>query len=245
VLKRAYQSDSDVYEQPFLVGTRAMPFVLRQLAPDSMSIKHPYRGTMGVDVDDQGRIQLLDAGQTTRKLRVVRQNEVDVAALAARFATQDTHGGAFGPLSGRMEATVDVQGATITLDYGTPSTRGRTVFGALVPYGEVWRTGANEATHLTTDTDLVVGELVVPAGTYTLFTIPEADGGLLILNTQTGQGGTTYQEDRDLGRVSMRREALDGPVALFTIDIEERNQNAFLQLKWDQTAYTVPFTVKN
>jgi serine/threonine-protein kinase len=76
-------------------------------------------------------------------------------------------------------------------------------------------------------------------------TIPEADGGLLILNTQTGQGGTTYQEDRDLGRVSMRREALDGPVALFTIDIEERNQNAFLQLKWDQTAYTVPFTVKN
>lgn len=244
MLKRAYQSDQP-YEQPLLVGRRVMPFELRRLSSDSMTIKHPFRGTMGVTVNDQGQLQLLDAGQTTRKVRVVRTAHVDAAALASQFADREAVGATFGPLSGRHEHTVSLNGATITVDFGTPAKRGRTIFGALVPYGQVWRTGANQATHFTTDRDLMIGEVAVPAGTYTLFSIPEADGGLLIINTQTGQGGTTYNEDRDLGRIPMIRETLVDSEEIFNIAIEERSPNAMLQLRWDQTAYSVPLTVKN
>lgn len=244
MLQRAYQSDQP-YEQPLIVGRRVMPFELRRLSPDSMTIKHPFRGTMGVNVDEQGQLQLLDAGQTTRKVRVVRKTAVDVAALASQFSSGDAAGATFGPLSGRHENTVTLKGATITVDFGTPAKRGRTIFGALVPYGQIWRTGANQATHFTTDRDLMIGEVDVPAGTYTLYSIPEADGGLLIINMQTGQGGTTYNEDRDLGRIPMTRETLLDSEEIFNIAIEEKSPNATLQLRWDQTAYSVPLTVKN
>src|SRR5690606_2233295 len=112
-------------------------------------------------------------------------------------------------------------GAEIEIDYGTPRKRGREIWGALVPFGEVWRTGANQATHFRTSRDLVFGAgadtLVVPAGTYTLFSIPQPDGGVLIINRQTGQTGTAYDPARDLGRVTLTSRPLPEMVERFTI----------------------------
>lgn len=244
MLKRGYLSDDAPFVQPLLVGTNEMPFELQKLSADSMTVKHPFRGTMGVTVDAAGRLERLDAANTTRKLRVVRTSNVDVPALARQFAERDAAGQAFGPLSGRGQAMTTVHGATIKVDYGQPARRGREIFGRLVPYGQVWRTGANRATHFETDRPLQFGDLEVPAGAYTLFTILEADGGLLIINRQTGQGGTTYNEDQDLGRIPMQVEQLDTPVEIFTIAVSESGQQGVLQLIWDRTALTVPFTVK-
>ncbi len=244
MLERAYTAESYPFIQPLLVGTNEMPFELQKLSADSMTVKHPFRGTMGVTVDAEGRLQLLDAAATTRKLRVVRTDHVDVQALARMFAARDAAGAPMGALSGRGETLATVHGATIKVDYGQPVKRGRDIFGQLVPYGAVWRTGANRATHFETDTPLQFGDLEMPAGTYTLYTIPEAGGGLLLINKQTGQGGTTYNEDQDLGRVEMQVEQLDSPVEVFTIAVSERGQQGVLQLIWDQTALTVPFTVK-
>ncbi len=84
----------------------------------------------------------------------------------------------------------------------------------------------------------------MPAGTYTLYTIPQPDGGILMINKQTGQGGTTYNEDQDLGRVALKAEILDQPVEVFTIAVSEDDEQGVLQIKWDQTALTVPFSVK-
>ena len=244
MLTRAYASGADSVTQDLFMGRGTMPFVLRRLAADSMTAKHPSRGTMGVRVDDAGRLVRLDAGATTRKLIVERVPSIDLEGLAHSFAARDAEGRSFGALSGRGEASATLHGATVTADYGTPAKRGREIFGTLVPYGEVWRTGANRATHFTTDRDLVVRDLDVPAGDYTLYTIPEEDGGLLIINTQTGQGGTTYHEDRDLGRVSLDRTALDASVELFTIRVEETGEGGVLKLQWDTTELSVPFTVK-
>ncbi len=244
MLKRAYISETSPFEQPLLVGTNVMPFELQKLSADSMTVKHPFRGTMGVKVDGSGRLQILDAAATTRKLRVVRMNDADVPSLARMFAARDAAGAPMGELSGRGETLATIHGATIKVDYGQPVKRGREIFGHLVPYGERWRTGANRATHFETDTPLQFGDLEMPAGTYTLYTIPEAGGGLLMINKQTGQGGTTYNEDQDLGRVAMQVEQLDSPVEVFTIAVSERGQQGVLQLIWDQTALTVPFTVK-
>ena len=82
--------------------------------------------------------------------------------------------------------------------------RDRKIFGGLVPYGQVWRTGANSATSLKTDVDLTIGGAPVPAGSYTLYTIPTETGWKLIINKQTGQWGTDYDEKQDLARVDMK-----------------------------------------
>lgn len=246
MLMRAHASGQDSVTQDLFTGRGSLPFVVRRTSEGAMTATHPFRGTMAVDVDDEGRLLKLDAGATTRKLIVTRvpASEVDIEAIAARFAAADAAGMPFGALSGRGETTAQVKGATITVDYGRPAKRGREIFGALVPWGEVWRTGANQATHFTTNRTLKLGDLTVPAGTYTLFTIPEPGGGTLIVNRQTGQGGTTYNEDRDLGRVPMTARELPEPVELFTIAVEETGGGGELQLLWDRTALVVPFTVQ-
>lgn len=244
MLTRAYASAQDSVAQPLFTGRGTMPFVVRRLSADSMTVTHPFRGTMGVRVDEAGRLVRLDAGNTTRALVVERVPSVDIEALAQTFAERDAQGHSFGRLSGRGTAEAEIDGAAITVDYGVPSKRGRQIFGGLVPWGEVWRTGANRATHFTTSRTLQMGDLEVPAGEYTLYTIPEPDGGTLIVNRQTGQGGTSYDEAQDLGRVAMTTETLPNTVEDFTIRVEDTEAGGALQLVWDRTAFVVPFTVR-
>ena len=243
VLPKAYASSEDVFEQSLLSGRRAQTFEIRRLSADSMTIKHPFRGTMGVNVNNTGQITLLDAGNTTRKLKVSRVPSVDVESIAAYFGERDKAGSPFGPLSGRGETLATVGNANIRIDFGTPSKRGRDIFGNIVPWGEVWRTGANRATHFETDQDLMIGSVAVPAGTYTLYTIPEPEGGTLIINTQTDQGGTTYNNDLDLGRVPLTRSMLDETVETFSISIVNDGSSNSLQLAWDQSAFSVPIRI--
>ncbi len=142
------------------------------------------------------------------------------------------------PASPRDTARGTVGGVRVLVDYGRPSKRGRTVFAAdgLVPYGRVWRTGANAATTLVTSGDLQVGTTRVPAGTYTLYTIPAADGWQLVINRQTGQWGTVYDQSRDLARVPMRTTTLSTPVEQFTIAVAP----AELTMRWDTVQASVP-----
>lgn len=244
MLTRAHATGQDSVAQPLFTTRGTQPFVVRRLTPDSMSVAHPFRGTMGVRVDDAGRLLHLDASNTTRTLTVRRVPSIDAAAQAQTFAARDAQGQSFGALSGQGTTETTVDGAAITVDYGVPSKRGREIFGALVPWGTVWRTGANRATHFTTDRALQLRDLTVPAGEYTLYTIPEPDGGTLIVNRQTGQGGTTYDEAQDLGRVAMTRETLQNTVEDFTIRVEDTDEGGALRLLWDQTAFVVPFTVQ-
>ena len=123
-------------------------------------------------------------------------------------------------LSPLDSVTARVEGATLEVQYGRPSMRGRLIFGDLVPYDRVWRTGANEATHFRADADLEIGDAEVPAGHYTLYTIPRPDGWTLIVNRQTGQWGTQYDPERDLARIPMEVERINRPVETFTISIE-------------------------
>jgi hypothetical protein len=234
--------------QPMLSGSRVATFRLGTISADSMTITHPSRGTMRVRVDALGRLLALDAGATTRKLIVERGGWLAVAPFAARWAELDGRGQSFGALSGRGAAEGTVHGATLTVDYGTPHRRGREIWGALVPFGEVWRTGANQATHFSTDRDLVFGSgagaLVVPAGDYTLFSVPAHDGGILIINQQTGQTGTAYDAERDLGRVPLTARPLAEVVEVFTIRVDQTARGGELRLQWDQTELVAPFTVR-
>lgn len=131
-------------------------------------------------------------------------------------------------------------GKKLNVDYGAPSVRGRKIMGELVPYDKVWRTGANEATGFTTDTDLMIGGTKVPAGKYTLYTLPSANGWKLIINKQTGQWGTVYKEDQDLARVDMKKNVLPAPVEQMVISFEKTGANtATMNLQWETTGLTV------
>jgi hypothetical protein len=113
------------------------------------------------------------------------------------------------------------------------------------PYGKVWRTGANPATTLITKANLKIGTLAVPAGTYTIYTLPSPDTWLLIINKQTGQWGTEYHEDRDLGRTPMRSGTLPAAQEKMSISFENTKGNATeLHVKWDKADEYVTVTAE-
>ena len=142
-------------------------------------------------------------------------------------------------------ATATLNGKKITVDYSRPNMKGRKIMGGLVPYDKVWRTGANEATLLTTETDLDIGGTSVPAGKYTLWTLPSAGTWKLIINKQTGQWGTDYDQSQDLARVDMQKSQSQQPVEQFTISFSPKGSDAAdLVLAWENTSVSVPIKAK-
>src|ERR1700752_247130 len=123
-------------------------------------------------------------------------------------------------------------GKTIKTDYSSPRMKGRKIFGDLVPDGKVWRTGANEAATFVTSSDVVVGGKTVPAGSYTLFTVPGADKWTLIINKKTGEWGIPYKYESDeLARIDMKGSKTSAPVENFTINYEKSGSGCTLQIE--------------
>jgi hypothetical protein len=138
--------------------------------------------------------------------------------------------------SPRDTAEVQLGGDRIYVDYGRPYMRGRAIMGGLVPYGQVWRAGANAATTFVTPRDIRLGDVNVPAGTYTLYALPGERDWQLIINRQTGQWGTEYNQAQDLARIPMQVERMGTPVEQFTIDLTPSGADAFdLNLRWENT----------
>jgi hypothetical protein len=196
-----------------------------------------------VTMDSPGRMLALDGSASTAKVEVRRVKAPDLEHFARTFAAAEAAHGPVGQLSPRDTAWGEIGPARLMVDYGRPSRRGRVVFGQVVSWGRVWRTGANEATQLTTDTPLVIGGERIPAGTYSLWTVPRPDGATLILNRRTGQWGTHYEGSLDVARVEMARESLAEPVEQFTIAIEPSGDGGVLRLTWESTSYLVPLSV--
>ncbi|HEX6909731.1 MAG TPA: DUF2911 domain-containing protein [Longimicrobium sp.] len=143
------------------------------------------------------------------------------------------------PASPRDTAEMELAGGRVYVDYGRPYMRGRTIFGGLVPYGQVWRTGANAATTFVTPGDVRIGGTLVPAGTYTLYTLPGEGEWQLIVNRQTGQWGTQYDQAQDLARIPMQVERTPSPVDQFTIQLVAGSP-ARLVMEWENTRASVP-----
>src|SRR6267143_1585277 len=131
-------------------------------------------------------------------------------------------------------------GKSITVDYSSPRAKGRKIFGGLVPYGEVWRAGANEATTFVTTTDVMVGGTHVPAGSYTIFAIPNKDKWTLVISKKTGEWGTAYPgPSEDLARIDMKVSALPAAVENFTIAFGKAPKGCPLIMEWETTQASV------
>lgn len=148
-------------------------------------------------------------------------------------------------LSPSADTSVTLGGHAITIEYNAPAARGRQVEGGLIPYDKVWRLGADSATTLTTDTDIMIGNLMVPKGVHTLYLQAAQDRWLLIVNKQVNQWGTVYTEGQDLGRVPMKVQKLSQPVESLRIALKpDGAKKATLEVAWGTTSATVPITVK-
>lgn len=146
------------------------------------------------------------------------------------------------PLSPPGQATLTfADGNTVTIDYSRPSMRTRKIFGGLVPYDQVWRTGANAATSLKTSVDLNIGGTNVPKGSYTIYTVPGmTKGWQLIINKQTGQWGTEYNQGQDLARIPMKVTQRSSGLEMFTISFDKVGGDAgTLKLEWENTIASV------
>ena len=143
------------------------------------------------------------------------------------------------------ETSQTVDGKTVSIHYNSPSMRGRKIFGGLVPYDKVWRTGANPATSLKTEVNLKIGTATVPAGSYTLYTLPSTGIWKLIINKQTGQWGTKYDQSQDLARVDMKTETLSSPQEVMSITLEPfQRKTSALHVRWETTDASVPVTAE-
>jgi hypothetical protein len=211
-------------------------------AGGKVELRHDWlSGTGDVTVDSSGRMLTYSGMRSTYKVAVRRTTAPpDIASIGARFAAAERLTG-LRQLSVRDTAHATIGTATFSVDYGRPLSRGRALLGNVIPYDRVWRTGANAATQFTTSAPITLAGLSVPAGTYTLWTVPHVSGVDLIVNRQTGQWGTEYGRAHDLGRVPMKADSLETPVEKFTIAVEASDaRHGILVMEWGTFRWTVP-----
>jgi hypothetical protein len=218
---------------------------------------HPQRGGMVVlrhdwlsgigdlTVDSSGRLLTYSGMRSTYKVAVTRTTTPpDIDSIADRFAAAERRTG-LQQLSVRDTTRATIGAATLTVDYGRPLARGRTLLGDVIGYDRVWRTGANAATQFTTSAPITLAGLSVPPGTYTLWTVPHLGGVELIVNRQAGQWGTEYGPAHDLGKVPMEVDSVGTPLDTFTISIEPRDaRHGTLAMAWGTFRWTAPLVVR-
>ena len=224
-------------------GQGGTPLSAWRLGRDSVAFSTPW-DVYHARVDRDGRILgSIPQGGTTQ-FAIERVNDVDVRGIATRWRQTEQPTQNVLTMSPRDTINASVGGAALMIDYSRPSKRGRTVFGNVVPWGTVWRTGANAATQFRTDKAIEMGGVTIPAGFYTLWTIPTPSGWSLLINGETGQWGTDHKDARDLFRVPMQVSTLPRAVETFTISVTPSGQGGTLNLEWDTTRAAVPFSVR-
>jgi hypothetical protein len=193
--------------------------------------------------DSRGHLVGMDGSQTTVKVRVDRVAAVNLDSVGRVWAARDSLAGPAGQVSTRDTARATIGNAHVWVDYGRPRARGRTLLGGVIPYDRVWRTGANAATQLGTDADIIIGGATIPAGTYSLWTATTG-GYQLVVNRQHGQWGTEHDPAQDMVRIPLRETTVSSPVERFTIGFVPESGSTLLTLTWGDKRLSVPVSAK-
>jgi hypothetical protein len=220
---------------------------VRRLPGNKAEVWHDWLAGVGVaSLDSSHRLLTYSGARTTYKVDVARIDQpMNVQAIGAQFAALESKNGGAKQLSVRDTARASIGAATFAVDYGRPLARGRRLLGDVVPFDYVWRTGANAATQFTTTSAITLAGISVPAGTYTLWTVPHANGVAdLIVNKQSGQWGTEYDGKRDLGVAHLLTDTTRTPVEQFTISMAGVDDHrGTLAIEWGPFRWTAPIVV--
>jgi hypothetical protein len=216
---------------------------LKRLSADSVEVFTDHEDLFHMRGDKSGKLLGALPISGTGKFSVERVSKLNYEGFATEWLAAETRAGAMGALSPRDTVQATAGGAALWIDYGRPGKRGRVVFGEVVPYGEVWRTGANAATQFRTDRALDFGGTTLPVGMYTLWTLPSPGGWKLMVNSETGQWGTEHKPEKDLFTLPMTVSTLPAVVERFTIHVETNAEGGVLHMDWDTTRASIPFRV--
>ncbi len=209
-------------------------------------IWHDWLAGIGeATLDSAHHLLRYSGARTTYKVDVERVTSLpDVQSIGTQFAALETSTGAK-QLSVRDTARASIGDVTFAVDYSRPLARGRELLGNVIPYDIIWRTGANAATQFTTSADITLAGIHMPAGTYTLWTLPRSNGADLVVNKQTGQWGTSYDASADLGHAPLVTERVASPVEEFTISVAPSGADrGTLALEWGTFRWTAPIIVE-
>lgn len=217
------------------------------LAGGKVELWHDWLSGIGdATVDSSGRMLAYSGQRSTYKVEVKRVTPPpDIEAIGAELALREKSAGGIKEVSVRDTARGTIGAAEFSVDYGRPRARGRELLGGVIDYDDIWRTGANAATQFTTSRPITLAGLVLPAGMYTLWTVPHKNGAELIVNKETGQWGTDYDRSKNLGRAALHTETVKAPLDEFTISIVPGDaRHGALVLEWGTFRWTAPIVVR-
>ena len=220
---------------------------VRFMGNGKAEVWHDWLSGVGeATLDSSSRLLNYSGARTTYGVTVTRVTEIpDVKAIGERYAALEQSQGGFKSLSVRDTARQKIGNASFSVDYGRPLARGRVLLGNIIPYDRVWRTGANAATQFETSALITLAGMAVPAGKYTLWTVPHTTGVELIVNKQSGQWGTSYNSALNLAKAPMKAETLPTPVEEFTISIVPSTAgHGTLAMEWGTFRWTAPIVVR-
>lgn len=229
-----------VHLLPLAGGTEVQENAVIRHARDTVAVDF-FGSAHLLHVDEAGRLLGMDGSQSTFKVMVERvPGSVDLRGLAAAGAARDRAGSGLGALSTRDTARATIGGAEVSVDYGRPAVRGRQILGNVVPFDQVWRTGANNPTMFSTSRDLQIGDRTLPAGSYTLLTLPTTMGAEVIFSRQPAD--TPGHDPRhDMVRIPAEVMEARTPVERLTITLEPGEGGAgALVLAWHTFVWKVP-----
>ena len=221
--------------------------VVRLVAGNRADIQHDWlSGTGQATFDSAGHMLSYSGVRTTYLVEVSRlDSQPDIRSIADRFERTEAAGGAVKQLSPRDTVRARIGNDSITIDYSRPLARGRVLLGNVIPYERVWRTGANAATQFSTSAPIRLAGIQLAPGTYTLWTVPHANGVDLIVNAQNGQWGTEYNRARDVAKAAIQSSTLSTPVEQFTISVAPTDaRHGTLTMEWGTFRWTAPIEVR-
>lgn len=221
--------------------------IVRRVGNEKVEIEHDWLAGTGVaTIDSLYRMLNYSGARTTYKVEVSRiASPPSIKSIADRFGAVEANTGSVKQLSVRDTVKAQIGSVRFTVDYGRPLLRGRKLLGDVLPYDDVWRTGANAATQFTVSAPIKLAGMRVPAGMYTLWTVPRKDGVDLIVNKQTGIWGTEYDDSQNLGMARMTTEVLPAPVQAFTISIVPGDtQHGNLVMEWGTFKWIAPIELR-
>ena len=223
-----------------LIFGQNRPFTIKRLATDMLEMGSQVMGYFKIYFDKDGKLKSINGVGSSWNVKGSFVDELDMDEYIRQFIVREQLQ-PLRSLNKKDSVIAKINDVDVRIDYSRPSMRGRIIFGEVVPWNRVWRTGANEPTKITINKPIYFSGKELPPGEYSIFTRPAQDGWTLIINKQTNMWGTDHNPENDLLHIAMQSGTLNTPLELMTIEIIQQGSDAILNVMWERTIAFVAF----
>ena len=217
-------------------------FVIKRLSERKLTAYSRYMGLFTLYLNERGKVASIDAIGSSYNVKATIVPSLNLGSLILQYIKREQQFGPLGFAKERDSVQVDISNTIIKISYSRPSMKGRVIFGEVVPWNRHWRTGANRATKITINHPLDFNGKMLPAGEYSIFTMPSQAGWTMMFNKEANIWGTDYNSAHDVLRVPMQVEQLKEPVELMTIEVVPTAKGGAINVIWERTKASAHFT---